>query len=166
MNNFLENTPISSLSERIKKTPKDNPKRGYWTTQRGMSVYIPVITQKEIIDLLNHFGLKGIPYIDAMPDFRQCSYCTVYLQSMSIMRYINFSLCDKLCSTHWNSIDYLNCSSWTSHKVKNFRIENSLCWHERNDCMTCDLVPSKINSFFLHLGGISECKRINKLLTY
>ena len=154
------------MSERIKKTPKDNPKRGYWSNQRGMSVYVPVNTQKNIIILLNQFQLAGISYIDAMPDFRQCSYCTVYLQLMSLSRSRNFSSCDQLCAIHWNSTHYLNCSSWTSHKVKKFRIENSLSWHECNDCTTCDLVPSKINLFFLHLGGIAECKRINKSLTY
>lgn len=166
MDNFLKSKPISSLSERIKKTPKNNPQRGYWSNQRGMSIYIPVTTQKNIIILLEQFKLTGISYIDAMPDFRQCSYCTVYLQSMFIARYKNFSECDKLCAIHWNSTHYLNYSSWTSQKVKNYRFENSLCWHERNDRITCDLVPSKINSFFLHLGGIAECKRINNLSTY
>lgn len=37
-------------------------------------MYVPVPTQAEIIDLLKEFGLKGINYIEAMPDFRKCLF--------------------------------------------------------------------------------------------
>lgn len=37
--------------------------------------------------------------------------------------------------------------------------ENGYTWHERNDMVICDLVPTKINRFFGHLGGVSECKK-------
>ncbi|WP_353962975.1 HNH endonuclease [Eubacterium sp.] len=96
-----------------------------------------------------------------MPDFGPCSIATVQLEHMSIIRYINFSKCDKLCADYFNSINYLNCSLWTSSAVKQYRKAHSLSWHERNDRITCDLVPSKINLFFLHLGGVAECKRAN-----
>lgn len=107
MNNFTKNKPISSIIERIKRTPKANPKRGYWTNERGLSTYIPVPTQLEIIALLNHFNLEGIKYNDGMPDFGPCSIATVQLEHMSIIRYINFSKCDKLCADYFNSINYL-----------------------------------------------------------
>ena len=158
MNNFIKNKPISSLSERIKKTPKNNPQRGYWINERGLSMYIPVSSQTEIITLLKEFDLIGINYIKAMPDFSKCLFATVYLEYMSILRYKNFSECDRLCAEHWSSINYLNCSTWTRSKVRKYRKSHSLSWHERNDRITCDLVPTKINAFFLHLGGISECK--------
>ena len=159
MNNLTKHKPISSLAERIKRTPKANPQRGYWTNERGLSTYIPVPTQTEIIALLNHFNLEGIKYNDGMPAFGPCSIATVQLEHMSIIRYINFSKCDKLCADYFNSINYLNCSSWTRASVKQYRKSHSLSWHERNDRITCDLIPTKINSFFLHLGGIAEYKR-------
>lgn len=164
MNQFLRNKPISSLLERIKKTPKDNPQRGYWTNERGLSMYVPVPSQTEIIALLKKFNLKGINYIEAMADFRNCSLITVCLEHMSILRYKNFSECDRLCAERWNSINYLNCSTWTKSKVRKYRKSNCLSWHERNDRITCDLVPTKINAFFLHLGGISECKYAYKYI--
>jgi hypothetical protein len=164
MNKFIFKKPISSLEDRIKKTPKDNPKRGHWTNERGLSMYVPVDSQTEIIALLKTFNLKGINYIEAMADFRNCSLNTVYLEHMSILRYINFSECDRLCADHWNTINYLNCSTWTRSKVRKYRKSHSLSWHERNDRTTCDLVPAKINAFFLHLGGIAECKYAYKYI--
>lgn len=83
-----------------------------------------------------------------MPDFGPCSIATVQLEHMSIIRYINFSKCDKLCADYFNSINYLNCYSCTRASVKQYRKSHSLGWHERNDRITCDLIPIKINSFF------------------
>lgn len=160
MKTFIKCNPISLLTEIIKRTPKNNPKRGFWTGLRGQSMFIPVETQTEIINILKFFNLRGINYIYAMPDFRPCSYATVCLVHMSILRRKNFIECDKLCAEYWNSISYLCCCTWTSHTVQNYRKSNSLSWHERNDCTTYDLIPSRINIFFTHLGGIAECKRV------
>lgn len=41
MKKFLQQNPLSTFDERLKKTPKDNPSRGYWTGKRGLSTYIP-----------------------------------------------------------------------------------------------------------------------------
>ncbi len=43
--------------------------------------------------------------------------------------------------------------------MNEIRRENGYTWHERNDMVICDLVPTKINRFFGHLGGVSECKK-------
>lgn len=37
--------------------------------------------------------------------------------------------------------------------------DNKLTWHELNDLTTVQMVPTKINSTFGHLGGISEAKK-------
>ncbi|WP_350300026.1 HNH endonuclease signature motif containing protein [Peribacillus frigoritolerans] len=36
------------------------------------------------------------------------------------------------------------------------REDNKYTWHELNDLETIQLVPSKINSVFKHLGGVGE----------
>jgi hypothetical protein len=159
MKGFIDKLPISSQTERIKRTPINNPKRGYWLGKRGCSTYIPVRSQKNIILLLHTFDLDGIPYINGMVDFRKCSYVTICLQHMSTNRQINFAQCDKQCADIWNTQAHINCTNWTGSKIKKYRKENSLTWHERNDRVTCDLVPRQLNSFFSHLGGIAECKR-------
>ena len=60
MTQDITHTPISTLSERIKKTPKNNSKRGFWTGPRGESTYIPIDCQIEINHLLKQFGIIGI----------------------------------------------------------------------------------------------------------
>ena len=37
-----------------------------------------------------------------------------------------------------------------------YRIKNNLTWHELNDTKIMQLVPTKINSTFGHLGGVGE----------
>lgn len=69
--------PISSYAERLKHTPKARSDRGYWTGDRGNSLYCPKNTK--VLDALHKFGLSGIPYIDAMLDPRQCRIATICL---------------------------------------------------------------------------------------
>ena len=47
----------------------------------------------------------------------------------------------------------------TARDVSQWRKENGYSWHERNDMKTCDLIPTKINAYFGHLGGVSECRK-------
>lgn len=163
MKKFLQQKPLSSLSERIKKTPKDNSSRGHWTEKRGLSTYIPTKNQTKILNVLQRYNLNGISYINGMPNFEVCSECTLCDNNMSIFRYKNKNRCDTLCAIFWNKINYNGKSDWAKKDIANYRKKENLSWHERNDRITYDLVPTKINSFFLHLGGIAECKRAKKL---
>ena len=104
-------------------------------------------------------GIIGITYIYGFPDFETCSIATVKILDMNTSRYHNFKQCDKACSIYWNKIHFCQ-TLWTPNLVKSYRKTNHLTWHERNDCTTCDLIPTKINAFFLHLGGVAECKKI------
>lgn len=99
-----------------------------------------------------------------MADFRLCIPVTVCLTSpMSTQRYKNFSQCDQLCAILWNQTGYLDFHGWTKHLVANYRKNNHYSWHERNDRLQCDLVPTPIHKFFNHSGGISECKLAKKI---
>ena len=154
-------TPISSYAERLKHTSKARSDRGYWTGDRGNSLYCPKNTK--VLDALHKFGLSGMPYIDAMLDPRQCGIATVCPPHMNTKRYKNFSECDRLCAILWNQIHYLGYDKWTRHLVANYRKRQRCTWHERNDRIQCDLIPTIIHSYFPHLGGISECKMAEKL---
>ena len=150
----------SSLLEdiRIKQTPKNNPLRGYWTGKRGNSVFIPTHNQDEIIKILNKYNLCVINYQKGIIDLNPCSIATVSLFKMYIIRYKNFKICDMLCANLWNNSNFSNKKDWTNYNVKNYRKQYHYSWHECNDCVHCELVPTKINSFFSHFGGIAECK--------
>ena len=89
MTNLNLQTPISSYAERLKHTPKVHSDRGYWTGDRGNSLYCP--KNAKVFDALHKFDLLGIPYIDAMLDPRQCRIATVCLPHINTKRYKNFS---------------------------------------------------------------------------
>lgn len=150
----------STLEERIKKTPKGNSIRGMWTGDRGESCYIP--TDKSILPILHMFKLESILYREGIPDFSVCAKITVSIESMSEIRRENFRKCDVRCAEEWNLKKYEGKSKWSPNDIKQWRKENGYTWHERNDMLTCDLVPTKINKFFGHLGGVSECKKCKK----
>lgn len=151
----------STLEERIKKTPKGNVNRGMWTGDRGESWYVP--TDKSIINILHTFQLGGILYGEGIPDFSLCAKMTINIESMSEIRRENFRQCDEICAEEWDLKKYGGKSKWTPNDVKQWRKENNYTWHERNDMVTCDLVPTIINRFFGHLGGVSECKKCRKV---
>ena len=131
--------------------------RGMWTGNRGESWYIP--TNKSIIDILHVFELDGILYREGIPDFSVCAKVTVSIENMNEIRRENFRKCDIKCAEIWSREKYEGKSRWTPSDVKQWRKENGYTWHERNDTVICDLVPTKINRFFGHLGGVSECKK-------
>ena len=149
--------PISSYQERFKHTPKNHTLKGYWSGKRGESIYIITSACPEAFAILKKFHRKGVRYIKCIPDFRFCCICTVTLTSMSTQRCKNFSDCDKLCAQYWNSICYLNINTWTQSSVAHYR-KGHFTWHERNDRIHCDLVPTSIHKSCSHLGGIAECK--------
>lgn len=135
----------STLEERVKKTPKDNKMRGIWTSGRGESLYIP--TDKSISDILRVFELNGISYTEGILDFSACAKVTVSIDSMSEIRRENFRQCDAKCAEKWSQEKFEGKSWWISNDVRQWRKENRYTWHERNDRVTCDLVPTKINRF-------------------
>lgn len=44
----------------------------------------------------------------------------------------------------------------SARDIKKYREINNFTWHELNDVKTMQLVPTKINSEFGHLGGVGE----------
>ncbi|MCP1122585.1 HNH endonuclease [Bacillus sp. 3103sda1] len=44
----------------------------------------------------------------------------------------------------------------TAKDIEKYRVKNKLTWHELNDGVTMQLVPTEINAKFGHLGGVGE----------
>lgn len=147
----------STYDERLKQTPKDGTDRGEWDEERGESKFIP--TEEKIKVILDKYGLDGINYKNGIPDFSECSESTVEIDDMTENRAKNFKQCDEKCAEQWNKEGRDGRSDWTPRDVAKWREDNGYSWHERNDMKTCDLVPTEINDYFGHLGGVSECKK-------
>jgi len=146
----------STYEQRLQHTPNEDGKRGQWDGERGESKYIP--TDPEIKEILKKYGLDGIEYKDGIPDFSKVSESTVEIDNMTDNRKSNFEQCDEKCAEKWNKEGRDGKNDWTARDVANWRRENGYSWHERNDMKTCDLVPTKVNVYFGHLGGVGEYK--------
>jgi len=156
----LEGDYYSTYEERMNQTPTDkNNERGHWEGERGESKYIP--TNEEIKEILAKYGLDGIEYTDAIPDFSECSESTVEIDEMSDNRDANFRQADQKCAEQWNKEARDGKTDWTARDVANWRRENGYSWHECNDRKTCQLIPTEINDYFGHFGGVGECKKAN-----
>lgn len=108
-------------------------------------------TLEDVVEMLEKIYL--------IPDFSVCAKVTVSIENMNEIRRENFRKCDVKCAEKWSREKYEGKSRWTPNDVKQWRKGNGYTWHERNDKVICDLVPTKINRFFGHLGGVSECKK-------
>lgn len=150
----------STYKERVDRTPRDDGERGEWQGERGESVFIP--NESEIIAILDEYGIEGIEYKNGIPDFSPCSESTVEIENMTDNRSgppvegSNFQQCDQKCAEQWNAQARDGRTDWTARDVANWRRENGYSWHERNDMKTCDLIPTKVNAYFGHLGGVGE----------
>ena len=147
----------SSYKDRIDRTPSEQSDRGEWIGERGESTYIP--SDEKMKELLAQYGMDGIEYKDGIPDFSRCSECTVEIDNMTENRYSNFAQCDEKCAEQWNKEGRDGKTDWTARDVQKWRSDNGYSWHERNDMKTCDLVPTEVNDYFGHLGGVAECKK-------
>lgn len=153
-----ESDYLSTYEERIKQTPTDkNTERGQYEGERGESKYIS--SDENINNILDRYGLDGINYHDGIPDFSKCSESTIEIDDMTENRAKNFKQCDEKCAEQWNNERKDEKTDWTPRDVAKWREENGYSWHERNDMKTCDLVPTEINDYFGHLGGVSECRK-------
>ncbi|MGI6019767.1 MAG: HNH endonuclease [Marvinbryantia sp.] len=156
-----ENPFFSTYEERLKQTPGENSDLGKWDGDRGESKFIP--NDSELKGILKKYGLDGILFENAIPDFSPVSESTVEIDNMTENRAENFRQCDEKCAKQWNQNEREEKTNWMARDVALWRRENGYSWHERNNMETCDLVPSKVNAGFGHLGGVSECRKRDTL---
>ncbi|MDR0906781.1 MAG: HNH endonuclease [Oscillospiraceae bacterium] len=157
----LESDYLSTYKERLDQTSKEG-ERGHWEDTRGESKYIP--SDEKTKEILAKYGLDGIVYKDGIPDFSGCSESTVEIDNMTENRQGkggNFEQADSKCAEQWNKEGRDGKTDWTARDVANWRRENGYSWHECNDRKTCQLIPTEINDYFGHFGGVGECNKAN-----
>lgn len=151
----------NTYEERLIRTSSDtNPMLGHYEGERGESKYIPSARTADgltVIEILKEYGLDGITYMNAEPDFEPCSEAVVKIKSMTGNREDNFPQADIACAELWNSIKYNGKDDWCGRDVLDYRKANDLTWHEKCDTETMVLVRREINAFFKHSGGCAEC---------
>ena len=163
----------NSYDTRLAHTPADdNPIFGRYEGIRGESKYIPSRRTVEgviVTEILSQYGIDGIYYRNAEPDFEPCAEAVVkingmtenrenYSDSMGETALGNFSQADIELAKAWNLERREGRSDWEARDVLNYRKANNLTWHEKCDTETMVLVRFEINFFFRHSGGCSECR--------
>ncbi len=155
--NAGERKMLSTEAERMKYTPVENGPLGSFEGERGNSKFIPKDAQ--VRATLEKYGLDGIVYKRAIPDFSPCSEASVSID-MTSKRYGpegNFAKADDACAKQWNDANRDGRSDWTSRDVCDWRRENNYSWHECSDMKTCQLVPQDVHNACRHFGGVAEC---------
>ena len=138
----------STYEERLAQTPINN---GKWTGERGESTFIH--ENNEIKEILIKVDKEGIDYSNAIPDFSPVSKGKVEIEGMSIDRNANFKKADERLAEEWGV---------APKEVRKWRKQNQYTWHELNDKVSMELVPTIINGKFGHLGGVSEVSKAEK----
>ena len=162
----------NTYEDRLAKIPvSDSPVNGRYDGIRGESKYIPSNRTVEgviVKEILSRYGIDGITYRNAEPDFEVCAEYSVKIFHMTENRdnftngegqtaLGNFSQADIELAKVWNAETREARNDWKARDVFNYRKTNKLTWHEKCDTETMVLVRTEINSFFKHSGGCSEC---------
>lgn len=158
----------TSYEDRMSHTPKEGSELGSWEGERGESKFIPNKECEAANIKLAEYGIDGVEYASAEPDFSKCCEAEVKIEKMTENRenYIdennetqlgNFAQADTKCAEQWNAVYREGKDNWTAAEVRDWRRENKYSWHECCDTSTMQLVSRDIHSIFRHSGGVAEC---------
>lgn len=161
---------FNSYEDRIGATSANNTIWGQYEGERGESKFIPserTVEGIKVKKILDSYGVDGIYYRNAEPEFEVCAEAVVQIGNMSEWRYDydapegvlgNFTQADIACAALWNAEKRDGYSNWTPRMVQQYRKDHGLTWHEKCDMSTIVMVPIEINAYFKHIGGCSECR--------
>ena len=149
-------------TERVSGCPIDGH-GGRWDGIRGNSTWYPDrdevpknpktnpdgLTWGQILD---KYGIDGIPFKDGEPDFSEVSKGEVEIDNFSENRYGKGGNFDQACE---KLAEQRGC---TKEEVKAWMKENKYTWHEKSDCKTMQKVSTEVHGNVRHEGGISEIK--------
>jgi hypothetical protein len=136
---------------------------GEWKGESGDSVWYPDRDKKPENpktnpdkqtwgEILDEFGIEGIPFKDGEPDFSEVSKGTVEIDDFSEDRDDNFDAADEALAKQ---------RGCTKEEVRHWRKDHGYTWHECRDMKTMQKVPTKVHGNIPHSGGISEKKKEN-----
>ncbi|MGG1844052.1 HNH endonuclease [Brevibacillus agri] len=168
---FKQTEFASSYEARLNQTPgPDNPKVAFEGTRGESKCALKPPPDPQLKKILDEAGIDGIQYKNAVPDFSPVAKAEFEIDYMlggignrgSNARRANFAQADQKLADQLNSSPELarkfgmEAGGIKARDIERYRERNKLTWHELNDVKTIQLVPTKINSTFGHLGGVGE----------
>lgn len=112
---------------------------------------------------------RGIEYRFGYPNYDPHSRVNVQLDQMSRIRRDNFRAGDKYIAQRPELIKELGIEAKNKaigvvpRDVARWRIANGYTWHEKEDLRTLQLIPSIINKYYPHIGGVGELNAVYRL---
>ena len=168
---FRQTEFASSYEERLNQTPSPiNSKVGFEGTRGESKCTLKPPPDPQLKKILDEAGVDGIQYKNAVPDFSPVAKAEFDIDYMlggngnrgTNARRANFAQADQKLADQLNSSPNLarnfgmEAGGIKARDIERYRERNKLTWHELNDVETIQLVPSKINKTFGHLGGVGE----------
>jgi hypothetical protein len=168
---FKQKEFASSYEARLSQTPApENRKVGFEGTRGESKCILKPPPDPEIKKVLDEAGIDGIQYKNAVPDYSPVAKAQVEIEYMlggkgtygGKARTYNFAQSDQKLADQLNNSPELarqfgmEHGGITARDIEKYRDKNKLTWHELNDVNTMQLVPTKVNSTFGHLGGVGE----------
>lgn len=168
---FRQTDFASSYETRLNQTPALENSKVKFDGIRGESKCIlKPPPDRQLKQILDEVGIEGIQYKNAVPDFSPTAKAQVEINYMlggkgtygGKARRANFVQSDQKLADQINGSPELasqfgmESGKISARDIKKYREKNKLTWHELNDVKTMQLVPTKINSEFGHLGGVGE----------
>ncbi|MCU5758788.1 HNH endonuclease [Bacillus cereus] len=168
---FRQTDFASSYEARLNQTPAlENPKVEFEGIRGESKCILKPPPDRQLKQILDEVGIEGIQYKNAVPDFSPTAKAQVEINYMlggkgtygGKARRANFVQSDQKLADQINGSPELasqfgmESGKISARDIKKYREKNKLTWHELNDVKTMQLVPTKINSEFGHLGGVGE----------
>ncbi|MFB5582108.1 HNH endonuclease [Bacillus albus] len=168
---FKQEEFASTYESRFKQTPAETNSNVVFEGVRGESLCTlkppPDPTLQKILD---EAGINGIEYKNGVPDFSPVAKAQLEIDYMlggkgakgNTARDYNFKQANERLADQLNNSPELanqfgmEAGGITAKDIEKYRVKNKLTWHELNDGVTIQLVPTEINAKFGHLGGVGE----------
>lgn len=132
------------------------PRKERFDGEVGNSLARPDASMKsgpEAKKWLDDHGLHGIEYRNGYPDFSAIAFESVKIPRMTADRESNFKQAYKAVAEKWNADSRDGRTDWTAKDVKQWKKDNGLSIHEKEDLTTCEFIPECVHKHFGHIGG-------------
>ncbi|QBZ26255.1 MULTISPECIES: HNH endonuclease [Bacillus] len=168
---FKQEEFASTYESRFKQTPAETNSNVVFEGVRGESLCtLKPPPDPTLQKILNEAGINGIEYKNGVPDFSPVAKAQLEIDYMlggkgakgNTARDYNFKQANERLADQLNNSPELanqfgmEAGGITAKDIEKYRVKNKLTWHELNDGVTIQLVPTEINAKFGHLGGVGE----------
>ena len=140
------------------------PRADRFVGEVGNSLAKPDTSTKQGLEAkqyLKKFDAEGVEYQNSRPDFSPYALASVTISHMTTERPLNYKQAYEGVAKQWNAEGREGRTDWKASDVKQWKKDNNLALHEKEDMKTCEFVPRVLHEHFPHEGGVSKCAEMS-----